>query len=108
MPHPRRRLVADREQDAKIIAPAIGLALLQLVVSAIVVCAFVFTVLLRTDAGVAPQALMLWTMIGAWILTLGGLVVGYELRRSPAWVPVLSSALIVVAYVGAVAMADAG
>lgn len=94
----------DRSRDIRVVAPALGLALLQGVATGLVLLFAFWDAYSRIDCAECFPMVQAarWVLIGAlilgWGITLAGIVTGYIRQRASSWAPVAGSALIVVGY----------
>lgn len=94
----------ERARDIRVIAPAIGLAVLQIVVTGLVLLfAFwdAFSQIGCAECFPTVQAAR-WVLTGAlvlgWGITLAGIVTGYTRQRARSWAPLVGSAVILGGY----------
>lgn len=96
---------SETSRDARVVAPAIGLALLQAVLSGVILLfAFwdAFSQLGCTacfPAQLSARWVLTAAMIIGWGTTIAGIVTGYMRQRAFSWAPVVGSAVILGGYV---------
>ncbi len=94
----------EQTRDIRVVAPSIGLALLQLVVTGLVLLfAFwdAFSHIACAECFPAAQTAR-WVLTGAlvvgWVITFAGIVTGYIRQRARSWAPLAGSAVILGGY----------
>ncbi|MDR6200014.1 type VI protein secretion system component VasK [Microbacterium sp. SORGH_AS428] len=94
----------DGSRDIRVVAPALGLALLQGVVTGLVLLIAFWDAFSQIDCAECFPTVQAarWVLTGAlilgWGITLAGLVTGYIRQRPSSWAPAAGSAVIVVGY----------
>lgn len=94
----------EQARDIRVVAPGIGLALLQLVATGLVLLFAFWDAFSRaacTECFPATQAAR-WVLTAAlavgWGITLTGIVTGYIRRRARSWAPLIGSAVVLGGY----------
>lgn len=94
----------DHSRDIRVVAPALGLALLQVVVTGLVLLFAFWDTFSQIDCAecFATVQAARWMLTGAlilsWGITLVGVATGYVRQRASSWAPVVGSAVIVAGY----------
>lgn len=94
----------DGSRDIRVVAPTLGLALLQGAVTGLVLLFAFWDAFSQIDCAECFPAVQTvrWALTGAlilgWGITSAGLVTGYIRQRASSWAPVAGSAVIVVGY----------
>jgi undecaprenyl pyrophosphate phosphatase UppP len=95
-----------RNRSAKVVAPTIAVAVIQLVATVVVAAMFTWDMWFAgtceqcaPDAADAARAIVVGTLIGGWVATVAAILVGYRIARPLSWVPMISCVVIVGGYV---------
>ncbi|GAB3150152.1 hypothetical protein GCM10027058_13910 [Microbacterium neimengense] len=94
----------EQTRDIRAVAPAIGLAVLQLVLTGIVLVFAFWDAFSQIDCAECFPAVQTarWvltaSLVVGWAVTLAGIVTGYIRQRARSWTPLVGSAVILGGY----------